>query len=66
MTTYSHYDNAGRAYGLTSRQVAALVKKHNLPKRRIWSQMAVEWDAWDNAMKEEGRSLAPGYSPAKK
>ena len=31
-------------------QVAAIVKKNSLPKRRIWGNMAVDSEAWDVVM----------------
>lgn len=52
-TTWTWYVNAGRRYNLTARQVAALVRKHALPKRKVWGSMAVESGAWARLMAKE-------------
>jgi hypothetical protein len=53
-TRYQWFDNAGRAYGMSKQRVASLVKQYNLPKRKIWGQMAVDNDAWESKMDELG------------
>ena len=61
MTTgYQFYDVAGRSYGLSPRQVSAIVKKHNLPKRKIYGCMAVGTDEFRQAAEDEGHKLLPG------
>lgn len=59
------YDAAGRQYQLTPAQVAAKVKKHGIPKRRIYGDMAVDSDAWRELMQSLGIPLAPGYKLAR-
>lgn len=63
--SFCFYDNCGKQYQLTHRQVVALVGKHRLPKRRIYGNMAVESTAWDRLMQELGIPLAPGYQMVK-
>jgi hypothetical protein len=64
--SYTHYDVAGRCYGLSKQKVIALVNQHNLPKRKIYGQMAVGDDRWDNLMAELHISPAPGVKLAVK
>ena len=47
---------AGRAAGLTSRQVAAIVKKHNLRKRRIYGCMAVNVSDWKDYLERKAQN----------
>ena len=59
---YTHYYGAGVVYSLTPKQVAAIVRKHNLPKRKILGSMAVDSDAWDKTMQETHQPItAKGY-----
>ena len=53
--TWRFYDNAGRPYGYSVMRVAALVRKHGLPKSRIWGNMAVDSEAWDRLMDCENK-----------
>lgn len=47
---FQHYDSAGRIYGLSDKEVGALVRKYGLPRRKIMGRMAVGSHAWDNLM----------------
>jgi hypothetical protein len=59
---FQHYDDAGIAYGLTPRQVQAIVKRHALTKRKIYGQMAVDSDAFEKAAEGDGYKLLPGWT----
>ena len=54
--SFQWYDAAGRAAGLTSRQVAAIVKKHNLRKRRIYGCMAVNVSDWKDYLERKAQN----------
>ena len=59
---YSHYDNAGRPFGLSAKRVQFIVRKYSLEKRRIYGRMAVNSDQFDQAMEKEGISMLPNYT----
>ncbi len=61
-TFWLHYDTAARQYALTVWQVSALVRKHQLPKRKVWGRMAVDDAAWEKLVAELKIPLAKGYS----
>lgn len=63
--TYQHYDTAGRAYGLSKGQVSSLVNRHNLPKRKIYSAMAVSVADWESLMNKLQIAMLPSYTKAK-
>lgn len=54
---YSHYDQLERRFNLTKMQVAAIVKKYAVPKRKIWGSMAAETNAFEKAIEERNARL---------
>lgn len=50
---FTFYDACAKRYGITVRQVSAIVKKYNLIHRRIYGKMAVESAAFVHAIQSE-------------
>lgn len=55
MNKYEWLKDAGLRYGLPVSTVAAKVKMHGLPTRKIGSRLTVERFAWDQLMRQEAR-----------
>lgn len=54
--SYRWYDRAGADLNISARQVAAIVKKHKMRKRRIYGVMAVndaDWSRYVATQKEQ-------------
>ena len=53
--SFQWYDAAGRTAGLTSRQVATIVNKNNMRKRRIYGYMAVNVSDWKDYLERKAQ-----------